>query len=890
MAQPNRPRRTATAEQRRLKAYADQKSNWKLWGPYLAERAWGTVREDYSVDGNAWDHFTHDQAHLRAYRWNEDGLAGFCDENQSLCFSLALWNGKDAILKERLFGLSGPEGNHGEDVKEHYWYEDSTPTYSFASIRYHYPQTAFPYKQLRDQNAARGFKDSELELSDTGIFDQDRYFDIQVSYAKAAFDDLLITVRVQNLADRRAKLTVIPQLWFRNTWSWGYANGPLGNQTQMPVIKATGANSLCAEHPKTGCYQFYWQGKSTLMLTNNDTNLQVLYGRPNQSKFVKDAFHRYIIDGDKQAINPDQTGTKAGVSYAISLAAGASRTLQFRLCSQNQSRPFLGFKPIVNRRRLEADRFYSTVQSDNIDDDSRVVQRQALSGLLWSKQIYYYDVTQWLRGDPGQELQRKHKRNLHWRHMRNFDIMSMPDKWEYPWYAVWDTAFHTLPLALVDPVYAKSQLTLITQDRYMHPDGQLPAYEWAYGDVNPPVHAWAALSVYRIEEQCHGNADRDFLESIFHKLMLNFSWWVNQKGIKGQNLFAGGFLGLDNISLFDRSLSAPDDGVLIQSDGTAWMGFFCQNMLSIALTLAQNNPAYEPIASKFAIHYLRIAQAINGDHTQPGLWSHSDGFFYDRLDLPNGKMIPMAIRSLVGLMPLIAVNVLDHDTREKFPEFARQLDSFLAHNPEMADRNMLQDTGENPRLPMLSFVNQTQLRSLLAYLLDEDEFLSDFGIRSLSRIHQQHPFTWTAESGRHYQIAYEPGESETDLFGGNSNWRGPIWFPINYLLIEALYRYHNYFGEQLTIECPTGSGQWRQLDAVAAFLSQRLVSLFEANKDGAYPWCGDNAILQRAASNGLHQFFEYFHGETGQGLGASHQTGWTGLVALLQQKGSIKAS
>lgn len=885
-------RRPVNPELRRLKSHANGKSNWKHWGPYLAERAWGTVREDYGHDGNAWTYFPHEHARSRAYRWNEDALAGFCDRNQYLCFGLALWNGKDPYLKERLFGLSGPEGNHGEDVKELYWYEESTPTHSYASMRYHYPQAEFPYEQLRSENAARGYADREYEISDTGIFGQGHYFDIQVTYAKVAEDDLLIRLRIMNRSDRRTSLTVLPQLWFRNTWSWGYTEGPMGDQPTMPVISQSAANRLTAEHPSLGNYEFYWQANPDLMMTNNETNREALFGKPNLTPFVKDAFHRYIVDGEKEAINPALKGTKAGVCYKLTFMPGASRSLQFRLCKQTVSKPFLGFKPKMDRREAEADLFYNAIQHHSLVEEPRQVQRQALAGMLWSKQLYYYDIEQWHEGDPGHPVVRDHERNQHWQHMHNFDVMSMPDKWEYPWYAVWDTAFHTLPLAMVDADYAKRQLTLLTREWYMHPNGQLPAYEWAYGDVNPPVHAWATLNVYRMDEQQHAIADRKFLESIFQKLLLNFTWWVNQKDTQGNSIFEGGFLGLDNISLFDRSLAPPTGGILNQSDGTAWMGFFCQCMLDMSLTLAEKNPVYESIASKFVEHYLRIANAINGDDIHAGLWDKEDGFFYDRLDLPDGTHQSIKVRSLVGLMPLIAVSIIEDNVYQNFPDFSRRLHWVIEHKPRLAQSvaNM-ETTGKHDR-HLLSFLDTEQLRSVLMYLLDEDEFLSEFGIRSLSRFHAENPVSWTTDRGKTLSIGYEPGEGQTNLFGGNSNWRGPIWFPINYLIIESLRRYHEFYGDNFTIECPTGSGQLMNLDEVALFISRRLISLFEPKQQDEQqttqrckrPWCGDNEDLHRAAEEGLHQYFEYFNGDTGEGLGASHQTGWTGLVAILQQQ------
>jgi len=880
-------KRSVNAEQRRLNAHRARRANWQHWGPYLAERAWGTVREDYSEQGNAWAYFPHDHARSRAYRWNEDALAGFCDRNQYLCFGIALWNGQDPCLKERLFGLGGPEGNHGEDVKELYWYEESTPTYSFASMRYYYPQQAFPYEQLRHENAVRGYTDREYEISDTGIFDNNRFFDVSVSYAKAAQDDILISVVITNRSDKPAPLSFIPQLWFRNTWSWGYENGPMGDVQGMPEMSLQPhdhlGNALLARHPALGDYHFYWQGSPTLMLTNNETNSQLLHGVKNKSPFVKDAFHEYVVNNNEAAINPDLTGTKAGLLYHSSIPSGTSRTFQFRLCASEKLRPFVGFKPTLDKRREELRTFYESVQSAEVSEDMRLVQRQALAGMLWSKQLYYYDMKQWQDGDPDMALHRKHDRNAHWQHMHNFDIMSMPDKWEYPWYAVWDTAFHTLPLAMVDADYAKRQLTLITREWYMHPNGQLPAYEWAFGDVNPPVHAWAAWNVYQMAQK-HAAPDRPFLEGVFQKLLMNFTWWVNRKDTNGTSIFEGGFLGLDNISIFDRSEEPPTGGVLNQSDGTAWMGFFSQCMLTISLELARDNPVYEDLASKFLEHYLQIAHAINGDEHNVGLWDEKDGFFYDRLDLPDGRQTPIKVRSLVGLMPLIAVCIIDDEVYEQFPDFTRRLRWVMEHRPDHARCIANLEASGVERHHLLSFLNRAKLRRVLTYLLDEDEFLSDYGIRSLSKVHKDHPFSYTTDKGKVLTISYEPGEGETDLFGGNSNWRGPIWFPINYLIIESLRRYHAFHGNNFTIECPTGSGNMMNLEQVADHLSQRLIRLFTEDDKGNRAWCGDNRELTAASQEGLHQFFEYFNGDTGEGLGASHQTGWTGLIALLLQQ------
>ncbi len=879
--------RPYNAEQRRLTAHSTKRVDWKHWGPYLAERAWGTVREDYSDDGNAWAFFPHEHARSRTYRWNEDALAGFCDSQQYLCFGIALWNGQDPFLKERLYGLSGPEGNHGEDVKELYWYEDSTPTHSFANMRYHYPQQAFPYEQLRHENALRGYDDREFEISDTGVFNDNRFFDINVSYAKASEDDVLISVTITNKAAQSAPLSFVPQLWFRNTWSWGYDSGPMGDVSTRPQLSQQEhehlPSSLLAEHSALGDYHFYWQGNPTLMLTENETNNQKLYGTPNETPYVKDAFHDYVVEDNLEAINPAMRGTKAGLHYKLTLAAGASRTFQFRLCNNPKPRPFSGFKPIVQKRFAELNNFYNAVQSPALSDDLRQVQRQALAGMLWSKQLYYYDVEQWLKGDPGSSLHRAHDRNVHWQHMHNFDIMSMPDKWEYPWYAVWDTAFHTLPLAMVDTEYAKRQLTLITREWYMNPNGQLPAYEWAYGDVNPPVHAWATWHVYKMA-QANEAPDRRFLEGIFQKLLLNFTWWVNRKDTQGNSIFEGGFLGLDNISIFDRSEEPPTGGVLNQSDGTGWMGFFSQYMLTISLELARDNPVYEDLASKFFEHYLQIAYAINGDEKSNGLWDETDGFFYDRLDLPDGRQAPIKVRSLVGLMPLIAVTIIDDEVYKDFPHFTRRMRWVMEHRPSLTNSIVNPEASGVEQHHLLSFLSREKLSRVLKYLLDEDEFLSDYGIRSLSKIHKDHPFTYVTDKGKSLTISYEPGEGETDLFGGNSNWRGPIWFPINYLIVESLQRYHAFYGDDFRIECPTGSGNMMNLDEVASHITSRLVRLFEAGDNGNRAWCGENEELKAGADEGLHQFFEYFNGDTGEGLGASHQTGWTGLIAMLLEK------
>lgn len=872
------------AEQRRLKQQRNRKADWRQWGPFLAERAWGTVREDYSEEGDAWRYFTHEHARSRAYRWNEDGLMGFCDRDQHLCFSLGLWNGQDAFLKERLFGLAAHEGNHGEDVKELYWYQDATPTHSLARMRYRYPHAAFPYDELRQVNAERGYKDSEYELSDTGVLDGRGYFDVEITYAKADVDDILIVVEVINRADVPARISLVPQLWYRNTWSWGYPNGPRGVAPGIPSITRAGPHSVRASHATSSNYTFSWQGHPDCLFTNNDTNRELLYSDTSRTPFTKDAFHRRIVNGDTGATNPAEEGTKAGLHYSTRLKAQESRTFQFRLSASAKSRPFAGFGPLVKRRHKEADDFYNAIQPASLGEEQRLIQRQALAGMLWSQQIYYYDVGQWASGDPVNAVTKRSTRNSHWGHVESMDVLSMPDKWEYPWFAVWDTAFHCLPLAMTDTEFAKRQLVVMTREWFMHPNGQLPAYEWAFEDVNPPVHAWSTLEVYQMDKAATGKGDRRFLESLFHKLMLNFNWWVNRKDSNGDNVFEGGFLGLDNISLFDRSAEPPGGGTLKQSDGTAWMGFFSISMLHIALELAVDNPAYEDIATKFFEHFLRIASAINGDAEHAGLWDEEDGFFYDQMSSPDGTNTPIKVRSLVGLMPMIAVGQLTESTLNKCNDFTRRMHWLVKKHPKLA-ANMadVEAIGKSDR-HLLSFVDQPRLKRMLKYLLDENEFLSPHGIRSLSRIHAIEPYTWTTHTGDTLSISYEPGEGETDLFGGNSNWRGPIWFPINYLLIEALRRYHAYYGDGFVVECPVGSGVNMHLGEVADELSRRLISLFDVNDGGKRPWCGEDAHLASSSKEGLHLFYEFFNGDTGEGVGASHQTGWTGLVALLMQQ------
>ncbi len=883
----------SSVEQRRLADYREQVSNWKQWGPYLSERAWGTVREDYSEHGTAWDFFPHDHARSRAYRWNEDGLAGISDRDQFLCFALALWNGRDPILKERLFGLTGPEGNHGEDVKEVYFYLDSTPTHSYMKMLYKYPQAAFPYADLVEENGRRGAQDAEYELLDTGAFGEDRYFDVFVEYAKAGEDDILVRVEVINRGPEAATCSVLPTLWFRNTWSWGYAKGPMGYAPGKPRLsKGTDrakSRTIAADHATLGQYTLHAEGAPELLFTENETNGDRLFAVPNIFPFVKDAFHRHLIQGETGAVNPRQEGTKAAAHYTFTLEPGASVTLRLRLSRGAQPAPFADFDTLFTQRQAEADAFFAEIQPAGLTDDARRVQRQALAGMLWSKQLYYYDIQQWLKGDPAgppPAASRREGRNRDWGHLNNFDVISMPDKWEYPWYATWDLAFHCIPLAGVDADFAKRQLELIAREWYMHPNGALPAYEWAFGDVNPPVHAWAVLRVYQIDEKQRGKPDRAFLESMFHKLLLNFTWWVNRKDEDGRNVFQGGFLGLDNISVFDRSAQLPTGGHIDQSDGTAWMGFYSLTMLQIALELALDNPVYQDMATKFFEHFLRIAHAMSDAGGQGhALWDEEDHFFYDALHLPDDRIVPLKVRSLVGLIPMIAVITLEPDCLAQMPDFVRRMNWFVQNRPELVGHMASIETpGKGERI-LAAILTPERLRAVLGYLLDEAEFLSPYGIRSLSKFHEAHPYSIQVGE-QTFTINYEPAESQSGLFGGNSNWRGPIWFPLNYLIIHSLQCYDEYYGEAFQVEMPTGSGEMMTLDQVADELAQRLQRLFLQDEAGRRPIFADQEIVQTDAHWRDHLLFhEYFHGDTGAGLGASHQTGWTGLVADLIQRG-----
>ncbi len=887
----------SSAEQQRLDDYRERKSNWKHWGPYLSERAWGTVREDYSANGDAWDYFPHEQARSRAFRWNEDGLAGICDRNQYRCFALALWNGRDPFLKERLFGLSGPQGNHGEDVKEYYFYIDSTPTHSYMKMLYKYPHKRFPYEDLIAENHRRGYNDYEYELLDTGVFEDNLYFDVFVEYAKADQNDILVRIEVINRAQQSGECVVMPQLWFRNTWSWGYPTGPLNDVDGKPTLYRTDAvehaMTIRTKHPTDGSdgdYLLYAEGEPELIFTENESNNELLFGTPNDSPYVKDAFHRYIVGNEKEAINPDERGTKAAAIYRLNLQPGESQVIRLRLTNVANQRPFLHFDEFYEQRIQEADEFYDAVQSSALKAEARAIQRQAFAGMLWSKQLYYYDVEQWLDGDPASPPppeNRKDGRNSLWEHLNNFDVVSMPDKWEYPWYASWDLGFHCISLVLIDADFAKRQLELLTREWYMHPNGQLPAYEWSFSDANPPVHAWAAWRIYQIDGVQSGKKDRAFLEGIFQKLLLNFTWWVNQKDAEGKNVFQGGFLGLDNISVFDRSAKLPFGGQIDQSDGTSWMGFYSLNMLKIALELAKDDPVYQDMGTKFFEHFLAIARAISGsDGRHESLWDDNDGFFYDQLHLPDGTIQPLKIRSLCGLMSLLAVETLEPELLEALPDFRRRTLWFITNRPNLIGNMASTEVPGLGERRLISILTKDRLTKVLTYMLDETEFLSDYGIRSVSKYHEAHPYNFSVD-GTTFTLSYQPAESHSGLFGGNSNWRGPVWFPINYLVIESLQKFYYYYGDDFKIELPTGSGKLVTLGQVATELSHRLIRLFLRNENGCRPIYGDTEILQTDPYwRDLILFNEYFHGDNGAGLGASHQTGWTGLIAkLLQQSG-----
>jgi len=878
-----------TREGARLLMNRQNKGHWNRWGPFLSERAWGTVREDYSANGDAWSYFPHDHARSRAYRWNEDGLAGICDRHQYLCFALALWNGRDPILKERLFGLTGSEGNHGEDVKEYYYYLDNTPTHSYMKYLYKYPQAEYPYRQLVEENRRRTKLETEYELVDTGIFDQGRYFDVVAEYAKLNAEDLLIRISVTNRGPEASPIHVLPTLWFRNTWSWGrddrrpsIARGPSPRNQEQPV------SALLARHWELGEYILCCSGADELLFTENETNRERLYEVTSPTPFVKDAFHKYVVKGRREAVNPAATGTKAAASYKRTVNAGETITLGLRLASMPDGRPleapFAGFDPLLVQRKEEADEFYNVVLPEHLSADAKLVARQAFAGMLWSKQYYHYVVTDWLEGDPAQPApppQRWEGRNYEWTHFFTRDVISMPDKWEFPWFASWDLGLHCRTLAHVDPQFAKEQILLMLREWYMHPNGQIPAYEWNFSDVNPPILSLAARAVFETELERTGVADYAFVERVFQKMLLNFTWWVNRKDAFGKNIFQGGFLGMDNIGVFDRD-NLPPGYLLGQADGTSWMAAFAKSMLSAALLLAERDSIYEDVASKFWEHYIYIANAMNSrQDPQKSLWDEQDGFFYDHLFTPDHGRFPVRARTMVGFVPLFGVTAVPAATFDRYPAFKRRRQWFIEHRPDLVESvGPMIIPGANNNL-IVGFVRTDQLRRMLAYMLDEDEFLSPFGVRAVSRYHLDHPLILNL-GDQEYRLNYEPGESMTSLFGGNSNWRGPIWMPVNFLILQALEQYHLYYGASFQVECPTRSGKMKTLDQVAQELAQRLARIFLLDKDGIRAVFGFNRMFNADPHwRDLIPFHEYFHGDTGRGCGASHQTGWTGLIAQI---------
>ena len=882
------------AEEERLQASVERTVHWKRWGAYLSERQWGTVREDYSANGDAWNYLPHDHARSRAYRWGEDGIAGISDRHQHICFALAMWNEKDPILKERLFGLTNREGNHGEDVKEYYFYLDATPSSSYLKYLYKYPQAEFPYAQLLEENGRRTRQDPEFELIDTGVFAENRYFDVFVEYAKASPEENLVRISAWNRGAAPARLHLLPTIWFRNRWSWG-------DKYDMPQLEKVagpeGTSLIAVSDFHYGKRWLLVEGAPELLFTENETNMERLFGQKSRTPYVKDAFHRHVVNGEREATNPEMKGTKATAHFSSEIAPGACWTIKCRFVDHNPTEDHkgaqdffgAGFDSVFSARQREADEFYAKRIADDASDDARLVQRQAFAGLLWSKQSYHYDVRRWLAGDPTQpkpDAARLTGRNHSWTHLYNSDVISMPDKWEYPWYAAWDLAFHCVAMALVDPDFAKEQLVLFLREWYMHPNGEIPAYEWNFSDVNPPVHAWAAWRVYKIAGRVGGKPDRNFLERMFHKLLLNFTWWVNLKDPNGKNVFEGGFLGLDNIGVFDRSKPLGPGMFIEQSDGTSWMAMYCLDMLSMAIELAQEDRAYEDVASKFFEHFVYISQAMNDMGGQGlGLWDDKDGFYYDALHMGANSHIPMKVRSMVGLIPLFAAETFEPEDLEKLPCFRKRMQWFFDHNSDVAEHvDMSRKTDKGARL-LLTIANRKKLERIYPYLFDEKEFFSPHGVRAVSKFHQDHPFVISVD-GQTHSVDYEPAESTSDLFGGNSNWRGPVWFPLNFLLIESLQRIHYYYGDEFKVECPTGSGQQKTLWEAASELSHRLSHIFLRAGDRRAVF-GDQAIFQNDPLwRDLIPFYEYFHGETGKGLGASHQTGWTALVAkLIQQSG-----
>jgi Glycosyl hydrolase family 63 C-terminal domain len=881
------------AEQSRLAENVSRDEPWHFWGPYLAERAWGTVREDYSANGDAWNYFPHDHARSRVYRWNEDGLGGICDQKQRLCFAFAFWNERDPFLKERLFGVTGPQGNHGEDVKEVYWYLDNTPSHSLMRMTYRYPQAAFPYAQLISESGSRSKMEGEFELWDTGVLADNRFFDIEIEYAKAGPCDVLIRAIATNRGPDPAVLHLLPTIWFRNTWSWGRDNrkpnleGTAGIDPNIAIIEAT--------HPVLETYSLYCEGAEKVLFTENESNLERLWGMPNHTPFVKDSINDAIISGGTEFVNPNRVGTKAAAHYRFEIASNKTVSIRLRLKRKDvfcDNAPFADFDEIFVRRSMEADDFYTTLAPSCLSKEHCGIQRQALAGMLWTKQFYHYIIEEWLDGDPAQPPpppERQQGRNSRWRHLYNERVMSMPDKWEFPWYASWDLAFHCIPLALVDPQFAKTQLDLIVREWYQHPNGQVPAYEWNFGDVNPPVLAWAAWRVFQIERKHTGKGDRAFLETVFHKMLIAFTWWVNRKDSEGNNIFQGGFLGLDNIGVFDRNVQLPDGTQLEQSDGTSWMGMFSLNLMRMALELARENPVYENIATKFFEHFLSIAAAMNNLGGKGiGLWDEEDEFYYDVLRTPGGRYLPLRVRSLVGLLPLLAVETIQPQLIEALPGFKERLEWYLTHRPDLASLvSRWQEPGMGERR-LVALTRGHRMKCLLRRMLDPNEFLSDYGVRSVSKFHKEHPYVLTVR-GEDKIVHYEPAESQTGMFGGNSNWRGPVWFPINYLLIESLQQFHHYYGDDFKVECPTGSGVFMTLKEIANELSNRLIRIWLRDKDQQRPFSRASiGALDETHDQDRYWFHEYFHGDTGAGLGASHQTGWTGLVAkLIQQQGDF---
>lgn len=882
-------------ERARVEAESRRTEHWSRWGPYVSSRQWGTVREDYSATGEAWTYFPFEHAGVRAYRWGEDGIFGISDNHQRLCFAPAFWNGRDALLKERFFGLGGTQGNHGEDVKECYYHLDNVPSHAYMKALYKYPHAAFPYGRLVEENARRSRHDPEFELIDTGIFDDDAYFDIVVEYAKRSPDDILIRITATNRGKNAAQLHIVPQLWFRNEWSWvpGRSHGTIARA-------AAGSNGFVATHPDLGTYRLMAQHDPIALFTENESNLSTLYGVPNAQPYVKDAIERTIVRGERDAANPLERGSKVALQYSADLSPGASHVVRLRLAEETDGEAsfavdFAGtFDTIFQERIWETERFYTALNPYPVQDELRALQRAALAGMLWSKQYYRYVVRDWLAGDPLQPpppAERREGRNHEWKHLYNDDVLSMPDTWEYPWFAAWDLAFHTITLALVDPSFAKHQLITLTREWYMHPSGALPAYEWAFADVNPPVHAWAAYRIFQIEHKMYGVADYVFLERVFHKLLMNFTWWVNREDPEGNNVFTGGFMGLDNVGIFDRSRPLPNGGQIVQSDSTSWMAVYALDMMAIALELAQHNVAYEDVATKFFEHFLYIASAINASDDGGGLWDEADGFYYDRLVTRDGAHYPMRVRSLVGLTPLFAVQTLAPQILERLPNFKRRVEWFVENRPELSANVARLDTSGMGERRLLAIVDRDRLARLLRVMLDEAEFLSENGIRSLSKSHLKHPLSVTID-GLEYRIDYEPAESSSGVFGGNSNWRGPVWMPINYLLIEALQNFHFFYGDSYRVEFPTGSGKLLTLWEVATELSHRLLHIFVRDANGSRPFNGGVPKLQRDPNfRDLFLFYEYFNGDDGAGLGAAHQTGWTGLVAkLVQQMSEYEAA